>query len=99
MGSAVGLQLENRDRAGGGEREAPATAGTQTQWYAAYTRSRHEKVVAETLEKRTLQGAVAAFSRLFICAHSVVRPLAGITSARGGATGGIQRSAGGSAPG
>ncbi|HLX73419.1 MAG TPA: UpxY family transcription antiterminator [Terriglobales bacterium] len=55
MGSAVGLQLENRERAGGGESEAPATAGTQTQWYAAYTRSRHEKVVAETLEKRTVE--------------------------------------------
>ncbi len=55
MSSAVGLQVENPDRAGGGKSEGRAASGTQTQWYAAYTRSRHEKVVAETLEKRTVE--------------------------------------------
>lgn len=55
MSSAVGLQVENPDRAGGGESEVEATPGTQTQWYATYTRSRHEKVVAEALEKRSVE--------------------------------------------
>jgi transcription elongation factor/antiterminator RfaH len=38
-----------------GEVEVGESAGTQARWYAIYTRSRHEKVVAETLEKRTVE--------------------------------------------
>jgi transcription antitermination factor NusG len=55
MSSAVGLQLENPDIEGGEENRVRASAAAQTQWYAAYTRSRHEKVVAEALEKRSVE--------------------------------------------
>jgi len=55
MSSAVGLHLSNLNTLSQGEGMVQETAGPQVQWYAAYTRSRHEKVVAETLEKRTVE--------------------------------------------
>ena len=55
MSSAVGLQLEIPHIEREDESRVGASAAGQTQWYAAYTRSRHEKVVAEALEKRTVE--------------------------------------------
>ena len=55
MSTAVGLHPIELRTLSEGEGEVRETAGTQVQWYAAYTRSRHEKVVAETLEKRTVE--------------------------------------------
>ncbi len=55
MSTAVGLQAIKEAALSPGERLVQESAGAQTQWYAAYTRSRHEKVVAETLQQRTVE--------------------------------------------
>jgi transcription antitermination factor NusG len=55
MSSAVGLQLSDPSSLSPEESVAQETPGPQVRWYAAYTRSRHEKVVAETLNKRTVE--------------------------------------------
>jgi transcription antitermination factor NusG len=55
MSTAVGLHLNDPYTLSQGEVELWETAVSQMQWYAAYTRSRHEKVVAEALEKRTVE--------------------------------------------
>lgn len=55
MSSATGLQAMEEGILARGEGVVQESAGVQTQWYAAYTRSRHEKVVAETLQQRTVE--------------------------------------------
>ena len=55
MSAAVGLHLNELNTVSQGDSKVRETAVPQVQWYAAYTRSRHEKVVAETLEKRAVE--------------------------------------------
>ncbi|HSB76578.1 MAG TPA: UpxY family transcription antiterminator [Terriglobales bacterium] len=55
MSSAVGLQAMEISSLTPGEGKLPEAPGVQAQWFAAYTRSRHEKVVAEALQKRTVE--------------------------------------------
>ncbi|HEV2114376.1 MAG TPA: UpxY family transcription antiterminator [Terriglobales bacterium] len=55
MSTAVGLQLSDPSTVSSEENAVQETAGPQLQWFATYTRSRHEKVVAETLNKRTVE--------------------------------------------
>lgn len=55
MSSAVGLQAVLGDGACERETGGRESAGPEVNWYAVYTRSRHEKVVAEALQQRTVE--------------------------------------------
>ena len=55
MSIAVGLGAIQEAAPSPGEKLVQESPAVQTQWYAAYTRSRHEKVVAETLQQRTVE--------------------------------------------
>ncbi|HLK33358.1 MAG TPA: UpxY family transcription antiterminator [Terriglobales bacterium] len=60
MGSAVGLEDNLVSDAGTALLETPSTV----HWYAAYTRSRHEKVVAEQLQQRTVECFLPVYESL-----------------------------------
>jgi transcription antitermination factor NusG len=55
MSSAAGLLAMERRGLSPDEGMVQEVRGAPAQWYAAYTRSRHEKVVAEALQQRTVE--------------------------------------------
>ena len=55
MSSAAGLQAIEERGISPDEGRVQEAHGVPAQWYAAYTRSRHEKVVAEALQQRTVE--------------------------------------------